>query len=498
MAPGLGTLMAQENELDSHLLPPKNFSNKIFGIEKNLGERKVVVGLTTEGKIHIVDAEKEVHDLPVATKVDIEYTEQIFENGNNVLAKRTDLSAKAKITLHETKVTQNRLLPAKHNVIYVVENDRLVIDAEVHLDESDEAPVLPTGKKPGKGYDLVPSAEPLTREELQILDVPLNTAILHKLFPETDLEVGDKWEVEGESAAELLGLDVLDEGGLTGKVVELSDDRLLWHMSGSITGAQSAAKIEMKVTLEGTFNLAEGVITTLKAQFHEKKSAGFIEPGHDLKVDLSVSILPQESILKDEEVQEGEGIDKKERGQAHFVSQKELASLALPLKGNSYLLLHSPVGNFAFLHDRRWHTVLDRYDMTVLRMITDGQLIGQCHVTRLPKFPKGKKLSKELFEKNIRLAQGDQLQQVVSSEVLEETGSVQVLRLVGVGHVNGLPMQWIYYHFLSDDGQQASYVFSYEPKYAGVFGVTDRIMAESFQFREKSKAAAKKTKETSS
>src|SRR5439155_5456927 len=168
------------------------------------------------------------------------------------------------------------------------------------------------------------------------------------------------------------------------------------------------------------------------------------------------------------------------------LGDKALAGLTLqPEAAQTLIELNSDAGGFQLLHDRRWSVMLERGDLTVLRLVDRGDLIAQCNITPLAPLAKDQQLSMEGFQADVKRVLGKNFQEMI--EATEEVGEngLRALRVVVAGTVGELPIQWTYYHLSDDSGRRASLVFTIESGLLSRFAHVDRELIANFRFLDR-------------
>ena len=81
--------------------------------------------------------------------------------------------------------------------------------------------------------------QPLTRDELEVIDILGNTLLLDRLLPEGPVAVGDQWKPAGEAMAALLGLDGATRCDVQCTLKEVTDRVARFELAGSVEGPVS-------------------------------------------------------------------------------------------------------------------------------------------------------------------------------------------------------------------------------------------------------------------
>jgi hypothetical protein len=128
--------------------------------------------------------------------------------------------------------------------------------------------------------------------------------------------------------------------------------------------------------------------------------------------------------------------------------------------------------------------MLERGDLTVLRLVDRGDLIAQCNITPLAPLAKVQQLSMEGFQEDVKRVLGKNFEEMIeATEEVSESG-LRALRVVVTGKVGELSIQWTYYHLSNDAGRRASLVFTLESSLLSRFAHIDRELIANFRFIE--------------
>jgi hypothetical protein len=174
------------------------------------------------------------------------------------------------------------------------------------------------------------------------------------------------------------------------------------------------------------------------------------------------------------------------RSNVPTLHESVLADLNLKADEPARLLeFRSPSGGFEMLMDRRWHVMIEREDVSVLRRVDRGDLIAQCNISALPQLEKGETFSMVDFQQDVKRALADHFGEfVTASESVTENG-LHIMRVVTTGKISELSIEWVYFHLTDNQGRRASCVYTYESELTDRFGASDQSLLSSFQFVEK-------------
>lgn len=303
---------------------------------------------------------------------------------------------------------------------------------------------------------------PLTRDELELIDVQASSVLFSRLLPDRTVKIGETWSPTDETAAMLLRLDVVTENKLESKLIKVDGKTAAIEMSGPVGGSVGGVASDIEVTAKYNFDLKLQRITWLAMSIHENRAVGHAEPGFDLTARVRVSVSP-------------------------LASSTELADdivTTLPLTGDetaTYLTHATADGSFRLVHPRSWRMMIDRHDATVMRFVDRGEMIAQCNLSRLTDAAPDKLLTMESFQLDIQRSLAKTFGQFVEAKQFKTDRGLRALRVVVAGQASDLPIQWIYYHFTDEHGWQAAMVFTMDGNAVERFGGEDQSLVSALE-----------------
>jgi hypothetical protein len=316
----------------------------------------------------------------------------------------------------------------------------------------------------GPGACLLYSPQgPLQRDELELLQVPGNGPPLSELLGEGELAPGDTWPVPPESLAQLLWLEAVSSSAVTAVLKSIDGATAVITLEGSIAGAVGGVATDIDLTGKLNYDSEQQLVVWCALSIKENRSIGHAEPGFETTTQLRMAT----------------------RRGAPSPALAPAAVAGLPLefvRGQSLLEYISGEGRFQMLLDRRWRLMVDRHDLTVLRLVDRGDLVAQCNASRLPALSPGKELPLEELQEDIRQSLGKNLRQFIEASVSRTDEGLRILRVAAAGEAGEIPVQWNYYHVSNAKGQRLALVFTLESEQLDRFAEIDRPMAASLSF----------------
>ncbi|OHB78106.1 MAG: hypothetical protein A2W31_00990 [Planctomycetes bacterium RBG_16_64_10] len=303
---------------------------------------------------------------------------------------------------------------------------------------------------------------PLTRDELDLIELPFDSLLLARLLPEHPVTVGQAWEHSADVMAALLGLDAASHCAVESVLGEVTDAMATVALAGTVHGAVQGVATELE--LKGTYQFDRdlGQITRLTVAFEERRSIGHVGPGLDVGAKIQLRITP---------------IDRADR-----LDRETPSVTAAGNPDQLRLLYESRQSGFQVTHDRRWHLTADEARLAVLRLVDRGELIAQCQVAPVASKSPDRLIDLEAYQKDVRYALGDHFGQVVQATEWRDARGSQVLRVRVKGQVEALPIEWRYYLIAHESGRRVALAFTVEESLLAQFGDADLTLVRSIEF----------------
>jgi hypothetical protein len=311
---------------------------------------------------------------------------------------------------------------------------------------------------------------PLTREELDLIDIPGNTLVLDELLPTEAVEKGHRWKPSGDTMARLLGLDAVGHTELECQLVEVQDNTAEITIDGTLGGAINGVASDMELKGKLVIDLERHIPKSLLLAIKEQRGIGHVAPGLDVvaKLKLTISPLLESKLLTADILRD-----------AKLPQTDEAPSLEYRSEAKGY----------RFLYDRRWHITREEPELIVLRLVDRGDLIAQCNVA-----PSSKAIDKPVeltqFQTDVQSALGKMFGRFEQAGERSTESGLRVLQAKAVGTAAELPIQWRYYLVHDHDGRALSVVFTLEAPLVEQFHDQDKPILESVEFLTPKMAAA--------
>ncbi len=317
---------------------------------------------------------------------------------------------------------------------------------------------------------LVGSQGPLTRSQLDLLDVVGNPLAIDRLLPGRELAEGDSWDHDKSSIGALLGMDHVAVCEVSSVVIGQAHKQVQIRLAGTVHGTIDGASTEIDLRGAYLFHLRRGRITKFNLAVKEKRAAGQVVPGLDVvaKIQLTVGKASTEQPLDQKLVQRASDLSK-------------------PLQRN---LLYKAEGlGFYFLHDMAWYVTAEQSDLLSLRCLQEGDLTAHCNVSTLPARSEGRQTTLEQFERDVRESLGDNLKSVTASTQWKNAKGHDCLGVIAVGKFEGVPVEWRYYLIAADSLPRVSLSVTLEQSQIDRFDDADRQIIDSIELMPKADTA---------
>jgi len=408
---------------------------------------RVTALLEVDGHLKLKADSTSVKQLPLNVTGKFRYDERLLEwapeppAGSGARAVRHYERAEANFTINRRE--RQASLPADKRLIIVQRGDGPVLT------------VSPTG--------------PLTREQLELLDIPGNSLALGQLLPGKEVAKDKQWEIDENALLGLLGWDAVGQCDVKGTLTQIDGDMATIEFDGTANGSVAgvAAKVELKA--KSLFDSQRQRIVWLGIALREDRDSGPAQPGFRVTARLKMKVAPLDA--------------------SEMLADEFLADLPMTVdEGSRLLQFESHHAGCRLLTDRRWWVVLDSRNSTVLRLIDEGEHVAQCNITAMPDLEPGKHVPLEEFQADVQKALDKNFGQFVQASQSRTDEGLRVLRVSAAGTVSDVGVHWIYYLISNEKGRRTVFVFTMQEKLVERFAATDHAVMSSFEFVNRSSA----------
>jgi len=407
--------------------------------------------ITTSGKVQAAKADGTKDDLELSATVTFDY-----------LSRRLPPSGRDAEALREVRDFRNAQLVTK---VAGYETETTLPD--------DRGLVVVTGSR--EGLISYSSQGSLTRETVDLLEIPGDALALLAVLPLTDVRVGEEWNPADWVLQMLTGIEAVETTEMKCKLEQATPAAARVTFSGKIKGQKLGTNTAVNVAGVLLFDLKSQSLSQAKTVYAVSSEVGTVNPGLDMRV---TTVLTRK-------VSEDSG-----RLTDAVVSQIPLE----PAAGALALKYVAPPWGLTLTHERDWHLFQAVYDggapVAILRLVELGSLVAQCNFSPAPTVLGGTMTPLESFESDIQQSLGERFGDIISRETIPLEDGRRIHRVAVSGNVvikskegrSDIPMNWIYYLVTTAQGRQASFVFSVEPALLEQLKDRDRELVQSLGF----------------
>ena len=330
----------------------------------------------------------------------------------------------------------------------------------------------------GIRFNLFSNDGPLTRQELELLDTPLNLPVVIRLLPDERVKIGDAWTHSDEVLGQFLQLHRITENDLSSRVTSVEKQVAKIALEGKMAGEVAGAESKMEVDGEYWYDLRRNMIAWLQMTVSETRDPSDVTPRYQATIEARMRIRPAD-------------------GASEFSDSLPEHSTRDSLQDLEFTSTH---GGYRLVHGRDWHLIGDHPVAAVMRLVDHGELIAQCNLSPLRDLPAGKQVGLDQFADEVR--DSIEFGQITESEGFADTQGRDILKVVVAGEAEGISVRRIYYHLSNSDGRRVALLFTLKEDLAERFEQHDWRLIRGIELiaqpkaGPESKSAAKSTSRT--
>lgn len=399
----------------------------------------VELSLQMGGDLHILDSQGKSQSIPTSATAQFIYDERLLPADEQAERKAVRIYRRAQATI---KVADGGAKPT-------LRDQRRTLCVQT----ANQQPVVfcPAG--------------PMTREELDLLEVPLSTLAVDELLPEALPAAGDSWPHPRPLLAVLLNLDEVSTADVRSTVREVLPAAVRVELEGTLKGQDDGAATQCELRGRYQYDPRTRRVTWCSLVIQEKRSIGPVGPGLDVTARLELRRTLRDEIAG--------------------LSDRQLAELTLePTEALLAIEYESPDTRLRLAHDRTWHLISEDPRMIVLRRIADQAMVAQCNITLLAPEGPQERVTLANFRASVEKLLRKNLRRIVSAEEeVDDLGRTRY-RVVAEGQSGEADVRWHYYRIITAQGQQAVLVFTVPGDQQSALGEADRELVDRLQLRE--------------
>lgn len=375
------------------------------------------------------------------------------------------MSVSAQLNYDERRVTVREVEPKSNRSVRLYRQAQ----AAIKIGDGGIEPVLRDTRRlmvADEGVEhvtLFSPAGPLTREELDLVEIPANSLLLDQLLPTQPVKIGQRWRHDEPLLAKLLGLDAVSQSDVESELKEAAGERAKIELAGRLLGAIGGVATEIEIKAKYRYDFNQRRVTGLGLLVKEKRAIGLVNAGLDVVAKLQLALAPTD----------GDG---------------ELADAALaqlPLEPRPEFLAlecESPTKKFRLYHSRDWHLMTDAGELLALRYLDRGELVAQCNISSLTDVEPGKGPALAEFQHDLERSLGKSFERFIEASESANSHGHRIYRVIAEGRVSDLAIRWHYYLIADRDGHLAVFAFTLESNLAERFGDADEQLAATIEF----------------
>lgn len=342
-------------------------------------------------------------------------------------------------------------------------------DAVIKVDDGGQEPKLPDDRRlivvqrDQQHTTLYCPEGPLTREQLDLIDVIGNSLLVEGLLPDKPVAEGDSWKQSGEVMAGLLTLDSVADCEVQSVLEQFNTDYAKVRLAGTVQGSVDGAATEMEVRAVYLFDRRRGQISRLNWAIRENRTIGGATPGLEGIAKLRVTLEPLEAPI-------------------HLTDEVVEALPPSDQPPSDDLVYEAPAQGFRIRHDSRWFVTGEERETVTIGRVDRTGLVAQCSITRLPSKLADNQTSLEQFQNDISHSLGESYGQLISSRQWTNRHGHHCLEVVVRGQVKDVPVEWHYFLVAPDgDGHRATVVVTVEGEMVERLAHADRDLVNSLE-----------------
>lgn len=376
------------------------------------------------------------------------------------------MSVSANLQYDERRVAENATSVANGTPVAVRYYN--LAEATIKVDDSGRTPKLADERRlivvesgPDRPLLYCPVG-PLSREQLDLVDVVGDSISLDRLLPTKSVAKDESWTNDAAAMGPLLTLDSVAVCEVKSVLEAYNASYAKMRLAGTVHGTADGAATELEVRAVYLFDRQAKRVARINLAIRERRSIGGATPGVDAVAKLQIQVVP---------IQAGDKL-------SDDAVAKATAAGRAPARD---LVYESGALGLRFHHDRHWFVTSEQRESVTMRRVERGDLIAQCTFSALPPKSAGRQASLEQFQKDVTYSLGKSFGEMVSSRQWQNTAGLYCYELVARGFAEDVPVEWHYYLLAPESGERVSAAVTLEKPMVDRIGRSDRDLVETIE-----------------
>lgn len=307
------------------------------------------------------------------------------------------------------------------------------------------------------GLQIVSPRYALTRQQLDMLQMPFDIMVAGNLLPLSAVQVGEKWNTDAWVVSLLSGVEAVVKQSATCELKSLSAPEAVVAFSGDIEGAVNGSSTQISFSGELTLDRKAGLIRTMKVTQNEKRSPGPVSPGLDVTATMQWDQTAADTTKTIDRPKDPRPTDK-----------QLLLFLQTPQK-------------LQLFHGREWHLFHETPAVLMMRQHRNGNFIAQCNISAAVTVPPKEHTPDQEFLSDVQNAVSERKGRVGKEETVRDDERWRIRHIQAVGDASGEVIIWDYYLCSAVTGEQYSLVFSHSKSDEAEFAGSAEAILSSLQ-----------------
>ena len=354
-------------------------------------------------------------------------------------------------------------------------------ESSIRVDDGTTTAVLQPGNrhivtrivpKSSRPIQVASLGDALQQSELDLLKNPGDPLTVPGLFNRQKVTVGDKWDAPKEALASFLAVNQIVRSDVQLLLKSIENGQAKIYVAGKVSAEVDDVMTQIELTGLLLADLPKRTFSSLRLSMREQRDQGQLAPGFNGRTKVDSRLTAAESTKQ--------------------LSTPVIKQLTAGKKVEQRLKWVSDAGNFQVQYDPSWRLIASEKEAAILRYLNEGELMAQCSIVRLASRPADNPLTLTDFKTEVaKMVAADEDAKLESAEQLKSRSGLNILEVQVSGMVEGVPLNWMYFHASSNDGRCVTFVFTLEQELVGEVRPAARQLVNNLTFLMQKKANKK-------